>query len=310
MNKQLNLFQAGKALLLLILLGFIWGSGYSLARYAMLNQVSPLGYAFWQSAGPAFLLTLLCLFKKRKALFQFSYWPYFYACGLLGIAIPNTNMYFIAPHIQAGLLAVLVNIVPLLVYPLALIFRQERFDLGRITAVFLGVFGILLILSPTNAELTTHWTVIALISPVAFAICSIFISIYQPKSVDALSAACGMLITATFMLIPVICKQHAFYSLMPPMTLPKQAILLEILLSTLGYILFFKLINFAGPVFYSLTGGAVALTGLFWGFIIFHEIPNQSQMIAIACVIIAILLLSWRQSQQTDYLGKKPCYPS
>ncbi|MGQ3888761.1 DMT family transporter [Legionella sp. CNM-1927-20] len=308
MSNQLNALQIGKALSLLILLGFIWGSGYSLARYAMLNQVSPLGYAFWQSAGPAFLLTLLCLFKKRKALFQFAYWPYYYACGLLGIAIPNTNIYFIAPHIQAGLLAVLVNIVPLLVYPLALIFRQEQFDLGRITAVLLGVFGILLILSPTNAGLTTHWVGIALISPLAFAICSIFISIYQPKSVDALSAACGMLLTASFMLIPIICKQHVFYSLMPPLTLPKQAVLLEIILSTLGYILFFKLINLAGPVFYSLTGCAVALTGLFWGFIIFHEVPNQSQTIAIGCIIIAIILLSWRQSRQANYLGKEPCY--
>ncbi|WP_419419125.1 DMT family transporter [Legionella sp. D16C41] len=302
MNKQVNALPTKKALLLLILLGFIWGSGYSLARYAMLNLVSPLGYAFWQSIGPAFLLSLLCLWKNKRALLHSSFWPYYFICGLLGISIPNTNMYFIAKHLPAGLLAVLVNIVPLLVYPLALIFKKEQFDLGRIIAVTLGVLGILLILAPTSTGLTSYWSLIALISPLAFALCSIYVSIYQPQTVDALSAACGMLISSSLMLLPVIYQQHAFYSLMPPLTLPKQAILLEILLSTLGYILFFKLIKLAGPVFYSLTGGVVALTGLFWGFIIFHEVPTQLQGIAICCIITAIFLLSWRQAKQKHYL--------
>ena len=113
-----------KAPFLLILLGFIWGSGYSLAKYAMTNGVSPLGYSFWQSLGPALLLSIACLFSPKKSMPPFKYWPYFFICGLIGIAIPNTNMYFIASHLSAGLLAVLVNTVPLLVYPLALLYGQ------------------------------------------------------------------------------------------------------------------------------------------------------------------------------------------
>lgn len=69
---------------------------------------------------PALLLTLVSFFTKQTRLLHPVYWPYFFICGLIGIAIPNTNMYFIASHIPAGLLAVLVNTVPLLVYPLAL----------------------------------------------------------------------------------------------------------------------------------------------------------------------------------------------
>ncbi|STX29609.1 ABC transporter, transmembrane permease,permeases of drug/metabolite transporter type [Legionella beliardensis] len=302
MKKTLYLlYQGQQALLLLVLLGFIWGSGYSLAKYAMINSVPPLAYAFWQSLGPALLLTILCLWKQKKALFKPAYWPYYFMCGLLGITIPNTNMYFVANHIPAGLLAVLVNTVPLLVYPLALMFKLEQFDLRRIIAVALGMLGILLILSPTSTGLVSYWALITLISPLSFACCSIYIGIYQPKTIDALPAACGMLITATLILIPILIKQHTFYSLMPPFTLPKQAILLEILLSSLGYILFFKLIHVAGPVFYSLTGGVVALTGLWWGFFIFQEIPNQIQCIAALSIILAIFLLSWCQSQQKRY---------
>lgn len=298
MKKSLTSLQLGQALFLLILLGFIWGSGYSLAKYAMLNQVSPMGYAFWQSAGPAFLLFILCLWQGRETLLKPSYWPYYLVCGLLGISIPNTNMYFMANHLPAGLLAVLVNIVPLLVYPLALCFKQEKFDLGRIIAVLLGMSGIALILAPAGTGLMSPWVLLTLITPCSFALCSIYIGAYQPKAVDSLSAACGMLIAATLFILPLMSKQQAFYSLMPPFTLPKLAIILEIVLSSAGYLLFFKLIRLAGPVFYSLTGGVVALTGLFWGYVLFQESPSSAQSVAVFCIILAIFLLSWRQSSQ------------
>ena len=290
--------RTGLSLLLLVLLGFIWGSGYTLAKYAMTHGVPPLGYSFWQSAGPAFLLTVFCLINYRGTLFQVSYWPYYLVCGLLGIAIPNTNMYFIASHIPAGLLAVLVNTVPLIVYPLALLSNQERFDRWRIMAISLGMVGILMIITPSTQGILSYWTILTLITPTAFALCSIYISAFQPKNLTALEAASGMLVGATLFLIPLVIQQHAFYPLTAPFTIVKQIVILEIILSSIGYFLFFKLIRLAGPVFYSLTGGVVSLTGLFWGFIVFKEIPNAVQWVAIAFICSALFLLSWRQSNQ------------
>ena len=130
-----------RSVLLLIFLGVIWGSGYSLAKFAMTNGVPPLGYSFWQALGPAIILTVLSFSMGKKSLLNPHYWGYFLICGLIGIAIPNTNMYFIASHIPAGLLAVLVNTVPLLVYPLALFFGQEKPDLWRFLALIIGVGG-------------------------------------------------------------------------------------------------------------------------------------------------------------------------
>ncbi|HFS6877508.1 TPA: DMT family transporter [Legionella pneumophila] len=289
-----------QSILLLIVLGFIWGSGYTLAKFAMTNGVNPLGYAFWQSLGPALLLTLVSLFTKQARLLHPVYWPYFFICGLIGIAIPNTNMYFIASHIPAGLLAVLVNTVPLLVYPLALIAGQEKPDGWRFFALLVGMSGILAIIGINSAGLYSSWTILAMLSPLCFAFCSIYIGAKQPKEINALQAANGMLLAASLLLTPVVLKQHAFYSLSAPLTLVKQIVILEIILSSLGYLLFFILIRMAGPVFYSLTGGVVAITGLFWGYLAFDEKPSSIQSMAIALVVSAIFLLSWRQSKQTQ----------
>ncbi len=292
-----------KAVSLLILLGFIWGSGYSLAKFAMTNGVPPLGYSFWQALGPALILTILCFFTGKRSLFNPHYWLYFLICGLIGIAIPNTNMYFIASHIPAGLLAVLVNTVPLLVYPLALLGGQEKPDLWRFFSLIIGMFGIVLIIGIPNLGIYSQWTLLTLISPLCFALCSIYIGRKSAPKLNVLEAASGMLVAASLLLTPLVIQQQAFYPLNLPFTLPKQVIVLEIILSSLGYLLFFMLVRYAGPVFYSLTGGVVALTGLFWGYLIFAENPSNTQGLATVLIVLGISLLSWRESKQNKEIA-------
>ena len=296
------------SLSLLVLLGFIWGSGYSLAKIAMEQGVPPLGYSFWQSLGPALLLSLLCV-KHYKTLFNKQLWPYFFICGLIGIAIPNTNMYYVASHLPAGLLSVIVNTVPIMTYPLALAVGQERFHWQRLVAILLGTIGIIMLVSPSLSLPTIHmhpWALTALISPLSFACCSIYIAAKSPPKANPLISSAGMLLCSAFLLTPLIIKNHAFYPLTGPFTLGKQVVVLEILLSSIGYIVFFQLIRVAGPVFYSLTGGMVAITGLFWGYTLFDEILSIKQCIPIVLILIGIALLSRQQKRYNENITSHP----
>lgn len=286
------------SIFLLIILGFIWGSGYSLARYAMTHGVPPLGYAFWQSLGPACILLLISITKDGAHLIKKQYWFFFLVCGLTGIAIPNTNMYFVAAHIPAGILSVIVNTVPIIVYPLALVSGQEQPDWFRLLAVLMGMCGIVFIVNPAiSGGVVSPWSIAALISPCAFALCSLYIAMRSPKTLGTISSAAGMLLAASLLLLPLVIGQHAFYSLSLPWNLTQQVVILEMILSSIGYVIFFKLIDIAGPVFYSLTGGMVAITGLFWGYVIFSEQPNVHDFIGICLIILSIAILALRQYQ-------------
>lgn len=290
---------------LLLLLGFIWGSGYSLAKIAMENGVPPLGYSFWQSLGPAILLSLINI-KQPKRLLSLKLWPFFFICGLVGIAIPNTNMYFSASHLPAGLLSVLVNTVPIITYPLALMLGQEQFNPWRMLAITLGFIGIILIISPHFGlldQVMQPWVLLTMISPLAFACCSLFVARYTPVQTNPLSSSAGMLLCSVLLLAPLIMHYHAFYSLMPPFNLAKKVVLLEIVLSSIGYIVFFQLIRIAGPVYYSLTGGVVALTGLFWGYVLFDEHLATKQWLAVSFILISILALSLIKQNKIEAIG-------
>ncbi len=90
----------------------------------MTHQVPPSGYTFWQALGPALILTALCWQRLR---FDGEHLIFYSICRLIGLSISNTIMYYSSAHLPAGLLAIVINTVPLMIYPLALLTRQETF---------------------------------------------------------------------------------------------------------------------------------------------------------------------------------------
>ncbi|MEO8400253.1 MAG: DMT family transporter [Gammaproteobacteria bacterium] len=298
------------SLSLLLLLGFIWGTGYSIARFAMTNGVPPLGYSFWQSLGPAILIGLLA-FKSKPNLQQLSvsHLRYYLICGLTGIVIPNTNMYFAAPHLPAGLLAVIVNTVPIIAYPLALFARVESFSWTRFFGVIFALCGLMLIILPkTSLPSVTMipWALAVLLTPLSFAFCSVYIARFRPANSNSITIAAGTLIFSSLLLLPLVLFNHSFYLLHFPLTTPDKVIVLEIILSSLGYIIFFQLIKIAGPVYYSLVDTVVSLTGLMWGYMIFHEKLNQWTGAAVLLILCALLLVTKRQADIQKKLSTLP----
>ncbi|MDO8954036.1 MAG: DMT family transporter [Gammaproteobacteria bacterium] len=285
------------SLSLLILLGLIWGSGYSIARYCVTHGVAPMGYSFWQSLGPALFLLLVVSFKAPKLPLSLPYLRYYLMCGILGIAFPNTLMYFAASHLPAGILAVLVNTVPIITYPLALLLKAEHFKSWRILGLGLGVIGVMLIAWPHQGfSHASIWTLVVLLTPLSFACCAVFAS-FRPVPSDSLSLSAGMMLVSTLLLAPLVLSFHQFHPLDWPFTTVDWLILLEIVLSSVGYVIFFALIKRAGPVYYSLVGGVVSITGLFWAYIVFNEKLTLMLGLAVILILAAIGILSFRHTQ-------------
>lgn len=288
------------SLLTLITLGVIWGTGYSIARFAMTNGVPPLGYSFWQSLGPALLIGLICLCQTGRPPLQTRYTVFYLVSGITGIVIPNTTMYFAASHLPASTLAIIVNTVPVIAYPLALLTRLESFHWQRLLGVLLGFCGLLFVILPPaslSSSTMTPWLFITLITPFSFALCSIYIARFRPPAVDSLNLAAGMLSISSLLLIPLVLQAKSFYWFHYPLMTADWVVLLEIVLSSIGYVLFFQLLKMAGPVFYSLVDTVVVITGVAWGYFIFNEHLTGWTAAAVCLILIALLLVTRYQKR-------------
>lgn len=290
-----------QSFLLLISLGITWSLAYSIARYCTTHGVHPLGYTFWQSIGPAIVLTILCLIKKIPIKLNPKILFFYLLSSLIGIAIPNANMYYSASQLPSGILAVIINTAPIMTYLLAMGFKTEKFSIKKSFGVLLAIIGIYIIANPSNLSLDidqASWVLRALITPFCFALCAVYIAKYRPDNCDSLALSAGMLWGASLWLTPIVFSQHHFYPLISYLnssidfSFPQKLIILEILLSSLGYWLFFQLLQKAGAIYYSLVAGIVAIAGLFWGWLFFQESLEGLAIYGTGFIIVGILIVS------------------
>lgn len=285
-------------LALLFTLGAIWGAGPVINKFTISHGVSPLGYSFWQFIGPACILSVIGLYQG-KLCWSKVHLQYYFTCGLVGLAIPNTILHLCAPHLPSGIMPVIINTVPIMVYPLALGFRLEKFSWARMLAILIGCLGIMLIIIPKasipNSNLV--WTLLAFISPLCFALTAVFINPNRPQHTSSISLAAGMLLASSIMILPLVIFNHAFYAITMPLQAADYALLARICMHSLGYIIFFTIIKQAGAVYYSLVSGIVILNGIFWGYLIYNESIDIYKFSAIIAILLAISILNYTQGK-------------
>jgi len=106
----------------------------------------------------------------------------------------------------------------------------------------------------------------------------------------------GMLIAAAMMLIPLTFATKSFYSIHLPLNLVDGAILLEIILSSVGYMILFKLLRLVGPVYYSLVDGLVVVVTPILGMLFFAETLGYLMFAGVFLILLAVMLVTFGQS--------------
>ena len=290
------------SVLLLIILGVTWASGYAIAGYVMNHGVSPYGYALWQSFGPFLLLFFIQLIRRDIKISKQGF-IYAFICAVTAIVIPNLLIYFAAKYLTSGILTVLANVAPIFTYPLAIIFGQERFTWSRFSCILLGFVGILLIILPSSKHLfinfNNSWLYLALLIPFGYALGAVFIARFRPETGNVLNYSMWMLFVSTLLLSPLTLMQSDFYPLLLN-ELNSWLILLEVILSAFGYVLLFLLIKRVGPVYYTLVNAVAALTGVLYGVLLFKQIFTGAIYFAVMIIVFAIIGLTYTNRKEKN----------
>ena len=259
---------------LLLLLGSIWGGTFSLAKFAIGEGVPVVAYGFWQTlAAGIFLFALISLRGERLPL-SGKIVRFYFVSGFLNITAPNLVLYTVLQHLPAGLTAVVVPTAPMFTFLLALLLAMERFNLVRALGVAIGFAGTLMLVLPRGNLPTPDslgWLLLAFITPTCYAIANIYAARKRPANLPALPSAAGMLIANAVMLgIIMLVADQAYLPRFPPA--PRDfAVLLQGVASASAYMIFYRLLFSAGPVYASQVAYVVTLMGMIWGMIFFGE---------------------------------------
>lgn len=284
----------------LLLLGGLWGLAFSLAKIAITQGVPPLGYVWWQSAGAGVLVLAICAARGTLPRLTPAHVLHYGVTGALGIAFPNACLFLVIDRLPAGTVALMSTLVPLMTYGLSLSIQLERFHPWKLGGLLLGLLGAAIIAADRGGIGGEAWLIaIALLGPLGYAATNVFSSARTRPPGDSLAFAGGMLMASALLMTPLVLALGAFHR--PVLSLPVSAadwaILGQIVISSVAYMLFFEIIRIAGGVFFSQTGYVVGLMGMAWGFLLFGERPSALMVLAVVSIFAGLALVNRAQRQ-------------
>lgn len=270
--------------LLFALSSVIWGIPYLFIKVAVDGGVPPAFVAWARVALGALLLTPIAL--RRGALRGLSHHRgAILAYTATEIAVPFVLISVGEQHVSSSLAAILVSTMPLLLALVAIWLHPEHRPTGaRLFGLVLGLGGVVAMLGiDVGGRPGELWgACLVLIATVGYATAPLIVSRYLAE-LDPLGPVAASLIVSTVVLAPA-----AF--LWPPHVMPTPGALVALgvlgaICTVLGLVIFFQLINEAGPSRASVITYVNPVVAVIVGVLALHEHVGAMSLVGLALIL-------------------------
>ncbi len=286
-------------LLLLLVLGAIWGANPAFSKALVTKGISPAAVVFWQTLGAGVLLSVVCLARRTPIRLSRRAIIYYIVIGMVGIDLAYIMLVFSVHHLTVGYVSVLVLFSPLLTYVFAILLRIERINLLRGLGILVGFAGAGVLVIPEGSLPSSDLLGVALLAfivPAGYATANIYAEWGRPENVDNVALAAGTMYAAAGGALIVSLFGGSFHPVWVDFA-HREFILFGFALATaVAFLMFYLIVALAGAVYLGQVGYIVTLAGVGWGVLFFDESVPVMLWVAIAIVALGVGLVN---------LGKK-----
>ena len=282
-------------LILLVVLGALWGGNPSFSKALAIAGVSPFAAVFWQTSGAGVLLLLVCLVRRTPLQFGRKHLIYFVFIGVIGFDVAYTTVVFTVAQLSAGYVSILILISPMLTYLIALILRMEPIVTIRAAGVVVGLAGAGFLVVPEGSLPSRDLLPLALfafIIPLAYAAANIFAEIGRPANTDNVALAMGTMFAAAVGALIGTLVDNSFYPAWQNFGHTEAVLAGFALSAAIAYLIFYTIIKMAGAVYLGQVGYLATLFGVTWGILFFAEKPNAWLWLAALLVAAGVALVN------------------
>jgi len=288
-------FYQFKNIALLFLLSSLWALHFSLVKMVDADE-SPLTILVSLLAVLCALFFIFLFFQKKLFKFTLKKSLFFSAAGMLAYIIPLSVEFVVAPKIEAGILTLIISVVPVFTLIIIWLFRLLNVTTKLVIGIFSGLVGLAILLYGNNYNNTSAnvWAIYALIIPLSYAFNAIFMEKFWPKNLDSTQVAFGESTASLFFVILLsIIYGNKFYDHYQWLIVPSFWILA--IVTFIEVWLFFYILNMVGAVFVNLSSYLVMPAGFLWGYLIFGETFTFIKLISTLLICISIFMIGNQQ---------------
>ncbi len=282
-----------RTLVLLVVLGLIWGSAYPVIRFGLLAGATPVAFAAARYAVSALAIALLAAATGIPR-------PSARALGLSAIlGLPIVGVYGLLLYVgeqstSGGFAAILIAVAPLLTTVFALpVLPGESLRRSGYLGLAIGfVAVVVLVVPPTGVTLASSiWGPLAVVGAASsFAIGSVLLRAKRPEGETLWGVSVQFGIATVFLLavLPLV-EPH-------PALPTSDGVLLSlayliVLPSVVGYALYFSLHHRVGPSRANLVAYVNPVAALAVGILLFGEPFEWWEVAGFALVVVALTLV-------------------
>lgn len=282
----------------LIVLGAGWGATMPLSKIAVSTGYGQFGLIFWDTMiGAVFLGTLMLLRGGRLPL-SLPALRVYVVIALLGTVVPNAASYRALAHLPAGVMAILLSLVPMIAFPIALSMRLERFSLRRFGGLFAGLISVLLLVMP-EASLPDPamlvWVPLALVASVCYALEGNVVSKWGTAGLGPTQVLLGASLVGAGLSLPLALASGQFISPIRPFGAPEWALIAAAIIHVLTYSGYVWLVKSAGAVFAVQVSYLVTGFGVLSSLAVLGETYSPYIWAALGLMLLGIFLVQPRR---------------
>ncbi len=268
---------------------------FSLNRTAMTEGIPVFAFVFWQCLGAALLTFVAAAATRQLPSLGHKSLRLYLLFGALTTAVPMILFAFAAPRVPAGAISLGLALPPILTYVFAVLFRIDHIRLLRIAGILLGLAGVLLAILPEQSlpePGMAPWLLLGFGGPLCYSLSNVCIAVFRPPEMRAIPLTCGVFTCASIISLPVMAVTENWWIFDATMTDGDWALIGNILINAVFFVVMFEIIRMAGPVFFSTYGYFGTLIGLAWAALFFGEVPSPWIWAAIAILFLGLFLVN------------------
>lgn len=281
------------------LLVALWGSAFAFARIAV-DTVAPE----WTMAGRlimgAALLLPLALSAGKMLPREGGHWIWLVGLALVGNIAPFFFISWGQQHVPSALAGILIGFTPLATLVIAhFLLAEERITRLRLTGFATGFAGLVIVLGPAAlADMASGGDrllgQLAVLAGAFFFACNNVMARLAPE-MPLLVKSSGVMVAgavAGTAMAGIVTPPAALASASAASLLGVAG--LGIFSTGLAALVFFRLIDRAGPTFVSLTNYLVPVFAAFAGYLVFGEELSFRVLTGLAFILAGIAVSEWR----------------
>ncbi|MBU2980757.1 DMT family transporter [Lentibacter algarum] len=283
----------------LLVIGSGWGLTIPLTKIVVSTGHQALGLVFWDVFICTVVLGGLTYARGGRLELEARHIKLYLVVALVGTILPNAVSYNAAAHLPAGVMALIISMVPMFAFPIALMMGTDRFSARRMLGLAIGLAGVALLVGPEASlpeRAMAAFIPLALIAPFFYGIEGNYVAKFGTEGLNPVGTLFGASFVAMVIMLPLALVTGQWVNPVP-FGVPESALVTSSLIHAAVYSGYVWLVGRAGAVFAAQVSYLVTIFGVVWSMLLLKEAYSPYIWAALGLMLAGMFLVQPRNKE-------------